>query len=247
MPPSPTPPGLRWADVRGAIRDPLTAVTIVVALGFLLWGPEGRTLLPDGWLPDEPWLAWTLRFALGAAVMVLAPALALRLWARPTDERERRLTAWGFGLGDWRLGLPLAIGLTVAGSALVFFTASNDPGLRAEYPLFAPGPTEEPLPVGTFLAYEAAYFLFFLCGEAAMRGLLLFGLERRVGGPLAVLLTTVIQVVWHTGKPLAELATVPLWGLAAGALNLRLRSFWWMLLAHWATNVTLDAAIHYSP
>ncbi len=223
----------------------MAVVAAAVALGFLVWGPEGRTLLPGAWLPAEPRAAWMLRFAAGAGAMVLVPALALRYFARPVNATDRSLAAWGFGLGDWRRGLPLAIGLTLVGGAIMFFVASTNPGLREEYPLFQPGPSTDPLPATAFATYEATYFLFFLCGEAAMRGLLLFGLERRVGGPLAVLLTTIVQIVWHMGKPLAELATVPLWGLAAGAVNLRLRSFWWLLLAHWATNIMLDVAIHY--
>jgi len=236
-----------WSALRAAGREPLAVVAATVGLGLLLWGPEGQTLLPHAWLPENPRLAWMARFAFGAAVVVLVPALTLRLWARPTDPREHSLAAWGFGLGDWRRGLPLALAFALVGSLATSLAASGDPGLRAEYPLFAPGPARAPLPLTAFASYEAAYFLFFLCGEAAMRGLLLFGLERRVGAVQAVLLTTIVQIVWHTGKPGAELATVPLWGLAAGALNLRLRSFWWLLLAHWASNVSLDFAIHYSP
>ena len=243
---APTDVATPWGELRTQSREPLVVVSAALVLGLLLWGPQGQTVLPPSWLPADPRLSWMVRFAFGATVMVVLPLASLRLWAQPSDPEERDLAAWGFGLGDWRLGLPLALGLTVLGSALMVLGASKNPGLEAEYPLFAPGPGAPPLPAGAWVSYEATYLLFFLCGEAAFRGLLLFGLRRRIGAAAAVLLTTALQVVWHLDKPGAELATAPLWGLAAGALNLRLRSFWWLLLAHWATNVTLDFAIHYS-
>lgn len=227
-----------------SLRDPDVAVPAAILVGMLIWGPNGALLFDvEAALGLDSVEAWMLRFAVGAAAVVVFPALVIRFWIRPPDRRE--LAAWGFGLGDVKLGALLLVGLSVVGCAVMWFGTSRNGAIQAEYPLFAPGPDAPELEMGRFAAYEAAYFLFFLCGEASMRGMLLFGLERRLGAKPAIAVTALIQTVWHLGKPLAELAIAPIWGIAIGAINLRLRSFWWMLVFHWITNVILDLAIHY--
>ncbi|MAC27626.1 MAG: hypothetical protein CMN31_24185 [Sandaracinus sp.] len=236
---------------RGLLRDPDVVVPASVLLGLLLWGPEGDPWLLDfdafGWPAHRAWMA---RFAWGALFVVAVPIAALKLWARPAG-RRRSLAAWGLGLGRWRRGLPWGLGLAIAGALVMVFFTSKDPTMQAEYPLYG----HEPLPTGELVAYEASYLLFFLCGEAGWRGLLLFGLRdallgdrddasaRLRAGAQAVLWTTFIQLVWHLDKPTAELALAPVWGLLVGAASLRLGSVWYMLLFHWVSNVALDLAI----
>lgn len=216
----------------------------VMALGFAGWGAEGRSrLVPDDLL--EPHWVWALRFGVGVTLVVILPLAILRWWGDASDDGERSLQAWGFGLGDWKRGLPLALGLSLAGGAVFFFFVSKDPAMHGEYPLFAPGPPTQRIPVAEFVTYEAIYFLFFLTGEGAMRGILLFGLERRTNAATAIAITTLVQVVWHTGKPVSEMLSAPVWGLLVGIANLRLKSMWWMLIFHWVTNVILDFAIYY--
>lgn len=229
-----------------AARDPDVAVPAAILIGMLVWGPNGALLFDvEQVLGLDPVDAWMVRFAVGALFVVVIPALVIRFWIRPDDDALRKLDAWGFGLGDAKRGaLYLAIA-SVIGCAVMWFGTSQNGDIQGEYPLFAPGPGDPPLEMSRFVGYEAVYFLFFLCGEAAMRGMLLFGLERKLGGKAAIAITALIQMVWHLGKPLAELAIAPVWGVVIGAFNLRLRSFWWMLVFHWLTNVILDLAIHY--
>lgn len=229
-----------------SLRDPDVAVPAAILIGMLLWGPQGALLFDvERLLGLDPVDAWMVRFAAGAFFVVGIPALVIRFWIRPDDDSLRKLDAWGFGLGEAKRGALYLVVATVIGGAVMFFWTSRNADIQAEYPLFAPGPGDPPLEMARFAGYEAAYFLFFLCGEAAMRGMLLFGLERRLGGKAAIAITALIQTVWHLGKPLAELAIAPIWGVVIGAVNLRLRSFWWMLIFHWLTNVILDLAIHY--
>ena len=229
-----------------AARDPDVAVPAAILIGMLVWGPNGALLFDvEQVLGLAPVDAWMVRFALGALFVVAIPALVIRFWTRPDDPALRKLDAWGFGLGDAKRGALYMVVASVIGCAVMWFATSQNDAIRAEYPLFAPGPGAPPLDPARFAAYEGAYLLFFLCGEAAMRGMLLFGLERRLGAKPAIAITALIQTVWHLGKPLAELAIAPVWGVVVGAVNLRLRSFWWMLVFHWLTNVILDLAIHY--
>lgn len=223
-----------WAERRKAS----VAVSLALFAGFLLWGPGGRVPLLDGPLAGlEPAVAWMVRFGVGALLMVALPILVIRYWQ---DDEPNALEAWGLGLGDWRLGLPLALGLGLALGAAMFVLGPGDPALRHEYPLY--GDAHPAL--GLFVAYEAAYLLFFLAGELAMRGILLFGLRRWTGSATAaVILAALPQLIWHLHKPPAEMWAAGFWGLAVGALALRLRSAWWGVLFHWASNVALDVAL----
>jgi hypothetical protein len=125
-----------------------------------------------------------------------------------------------------------------AGSA---WAAPGDPDLSNAYPLFRPDRPE----VALFWTYEAAYLLFFAANELAMRGILLFGLRRWTGSATAaVILAALPQLVWHLHKPPSEMWLAGLWGLAVGALVLRLRSAWWAVLFHWMANVALDVALY---
>ena len=228
--------GLRkgWGERRKA----RVAVSLSLFVGFLLWGPHGRVPALDPWLGDlDAALAWIVRFAVGALVMVGLPALTLRFWQ--TDE-SREWKEWGLGLGDWRLGLPLALGLGVALGGAMTFLGPGDPAIEAEYPLYG----DEHPALGLFVVYEAAYLLLFLANELGMRGILLFGLARWArSDAAAVVLAAIPQLVWHLHKPPAEMWMAGFWGLAVGALALRLGSAWWGVLFHWASNVALDVAL----
>ncbi len=227
--------GLRvgWAERRKAS----VSVSLALFVGFLLWGPGGRVPLLDGLLDaTDPVIGWMIRFAVGAAVMVGVPLVVIRRWQDGPPE----LSAWGLGLGRWRVGLPLALVLGALLGTGTYFLAPGDPDLAAEYPLFGDAsPT-----LGLFIAYEAAYLLFFVANELGMRGILLFGLRDWTdSGAAAVILAAIVQLVWHLHKPASEMWMAGFWGLAVGALALHLRSAWWGVLFHWMSNVALDVAL----
>ena len=215
----------RWSRWIEETRKPQVALPLALTLGFFLWGPEGA-----------PWLlakvAWTpavtgmVSFAIGAAVMVLLPGLVLRFVC------GEKLSDYGLGWGKPKEGLLFAIAAGALSVPVMYFVASQ-PAMQAEYPLYEPG--------DQLLAYEACYLLFFVAGEVSMRGYLLFGVKRWTKSTgMALMISTLVQTVWHLGKPLPELLSAPLWGLAVGALCLRFRSVWYVVVFHYVSNVALD-------
>lgn len=208
----------------------------VVMLALMVWGARGVSRIPWSELFDttDPYLPPVLDFALGTVVAFIIPVLVIRfVWREPLRE-------YGLGLGDQQLSWKVAaIGLVIALPAM--WIGSRDPAMRAAYPRFG---QPDVVPVETFALFALAYGAFFVAQEFAMRGFLLFALERK-GAALAVVVSALVQTLWHLDAPLAELATAPVWGIAAAVLNLRLRSIWPLTFVHWAANVFLDAAIVY--
>lgn len=221
-----------------AIRRREVAAPVVLCVLFPLWGTHGRApfdLAGLLGLGGDPFAGPMLDFAWGALLMVGVPLLVVRLWLREP------VRSYGLGLGDVRLGWKVAvIGLAIGLPAM--WMASRDPAMREVYPRF--GQPDGGVPVDRFVVYSLAYGLFFLAGEFSMRGFLLFALEER-SAAMAVAVTALVQTVWHLGTPVGELASAPVWGVVVGALNLRLRSIWYLFAVHWGTNVWLDAMIVY--
>lgn len=207
------------------LRKPSVALPLTLCVGFLLWGHEGRPWLLSFAPTMAPAHLGMASFAFGALVMVVLPALVLKALGE-------QLLDYGLGAGERKWGVLFA----AAASALsvpVMYLVSADANMQAEYPLYAPG--------DSLVAYELMYFFFFASGEIAIRGYLLFGVKRWSGSTgLALGVSTLVQTVWHLDKPLAELLAAPVWGLAVGALCLRLRSVWYALVFHYASNVALD-------
>ncbi|MCC6624391.1 MAG: CPBP family intramembrane metalloprotease [Deltaproteobacteria bacterium] len=266
-----TPVARPWRDLGLTIVGPLTQawrgadrpafVALTAYLLLFLWGRHGELelLRPLGWgglgSADDParaviiaglgWDQELITFVVGALLLVILPVLLLR-WrygARPVElglgwvPREHA----GFA---WRATLALAV---LAVPAMI--VAASDPGMRAVYPFyrqFGSAPS--------FIAYELAYALFFVVIEFAFRGYLLFGLAEssprtpatpgRPGlGHAAIFVSALAYTIWHHGKPMAELGGTLLWGVVTGAMILRMRSIWPVVLVHWGMNVLLDALI----
>ncbi|RME26048.1 MAG: CPBP family intramembrane metalloprotease [Deltaproteobacteria bacterium] len=145
---------------------------------------------------------------------------------------DRRQT--GASAGDWRFGLKAAAGLYLAFLPLLV-AASFLPEMRMKYPLY-PQATSS---VGAFLAYEAAYVVYFIGWEFIFRGFLLFGLEPAIGAH-SIFVQTIPFALLHFGKPEIESLAAVAAGVILGWLALRTRSFWYGWLLHSAVAVTND-------
>jgi hypothetical protein len=135
-----------------------------------------------------------------------------------------------------------------------FYASAHDPGMKALYPFYRDFDG-----VGELALYELGYFPFFVAIEFIFRGYLLFGLYQfkdrdvlpGVGGergPLvfgyyAILISMLSYTAWHLGKPIPELWGTLVWGIAAGAIALAIRSVWPIVIVHWLLNIWLDLLI----
>ena len=106
---------------------------------------------------------------------------------------------------DGRQGLVwLAVGVPVA--LLAGWLSSADPVMRAVYPL---DPTLQPR-LASFIQHIAGQLVYYVAWELLFRGVLLFGLEKRLGFAGANIVQTALSTVAHFGRPLPEtLAAIP--------------------------------------
>lgn len=253
---------LIWHTVRDALVHPFGRILFTAFLLLMLWGQYGYLeLLSEIWpawrgpgvAPYGPegharpvvfeGIPWDLEliFALaGFVLLVVIPCLVIRLWLKRP-------------LGEFGLTLPPANrrGLAVlsflfltAVSIPAFYLGSTNEDMQALYPYYRPFTGW-----GAFALYQLTILLFYITIEFIFRGYLLFGVaheeERIHGGTLlfprwALLIQMLSYTAWHLGKPLPEVWGTLVWGLAAGAVTLAIRSVWPVILSHWLLNVLLD-------
>lgn len=194
----------------------LGAALITAALLTRLVEPALIRANPHLWGP-----ATALGVALGAA--------ALR--------RLGRVSAWGFGLGDWRFWAPRAGAaiLVIVPSAVAL--VANTPSLAEFYPTHKPARSsasalaEQMLGIGVdFVGWELLF-----------RGFLLHGIARR-DPVLAIWAQAIPFALLHFDRPQVESALSLLGGLVAGWFCLRARSFWPLFFIHWAQMIAVASA-----
>jgi membrane protease YdiL (CAAX protease family) len=131
-----------------------------------------------------------------------------------------RLTNYGWGLGDWRWGVALAVcGCAVMTPIIV--TVGSNPDFRTYYAVSS-------APVGDLLVTN---LLDLIPAEFLLRGFLMFTLLRTIG-PLGIVIAQMPFVFVHLGKPEVELFSTLLGGMVFGWLDWRTRSIWWSALGH---------------
>lgn len=234
---------------------------------IMLWGYHGELdllrWLWDGWqgpgsnidtrvkiIPGLPWDQELISFWAGAILLVGIPIILIKCLFK------QKLSDYGLGLPPKRkmkLAFWSFIGLTVI-SLPAFYLGAQDEGMREVYPFY-----KSFSGCGQFLIYQLTYLPFFIAIEFIFRGYLLFGLagvrdeemqNTGEGTPgvfyfhrYAILIQMLSYTAWHLGKPIPELWGTLVWGLAAGAIALAIRSVWPIILSHWLLNVFLDALI----
>jgi hypothetical protein len=129
--------------------------------------------------------------------------------------------------------------------------------MQKEYPLF--GEVIGKGNWGAFIIYELVYFLFFAALEFVYRGYLLFGLLKikdlealkdikgskgpLVFGIYAILIQMLSYTMWHIAKPVPEIIGTVFWGICVGAVALKIRTIWPIIIAHWLLCVFLDIVL----
>lgn len=256
-----------WHTVRDAIAHPFGRILFTAFLLLMLWGQHGNLeLLHEIWpewrgpgvapygpehprpviLPGVPWDLELLFAFAGFFLLVVIPCLVIRLWIK------RPLSEFGLTLPPrdrWRLALLSFVLLTVV-SLPAFYLGATHPEMKALYPYYRPFSGW-----GAFALYQLTILFFYITIEFIFRGYLLFGVaheEERMHGAAvfphwALLIQMLSYTAWHLGKPLPEVWGTLVWGLAAGAVTLAVRSVWPVILSHWLLNVFLDWVILNSP
>jgi membrane protease YdiL (CAAX protease family) len=132
---------------------------------------------------------------------------------------RERPSEYGLHIGEWRVGLAVAVGLAALVTPVVILAAGL-PDFQLYYATLEGGLLAF---VGRVLDVGAAEFLF--------RGFLMWTLIR-VAGPLGVVLATFPFVFIHLGKPELETLSTFFGGLAFGWLAWRTRSVLYGALLH---------------
>jgi hypothetical protein len=221
-------------------------IMISVFLLLIVWGPEGRPIFTPwfkDWINEDPAQAQfrlvMLSFASGFVLLAVIPILLIKL------RFKESLADYGLGLGDAKLGLTF-LGLLLLINAPLFYFATLGQEMQAEYPLIYQGmdtaQIKQQFQWQTFIVYELVYSSFFFAIEFVFRSYMLFGLREKFG-LYSILIQMLSYTAWHLSKPLPELIGTPAWGFATAAVTLRVRSVWYVFLAHWLLNIFLDTMI----
>jgi membrane protease YdiL (CAAX protease family) len=225
----------RQAPLRATLYG---AVALALMLVYLHQGHRGffcrhfaPALLPGASGAEVEWWGTLYQFASASVLFFLVPLVLLKFLG---GEKLREL---GLGLGDVRFGL----WVVVLGWLLLAlpggFSAGGMEDFRAEYPL-----AKLSVENGTrFVLYQLAYgLLYYVAWEAFFRGFLQMGLRPYIGDLAAILVQTATSTLLHIGKPAGEIWAALLAGFLFGALMLRMRSIWPLVLVHWGLGLLTD-------
>jgi membrane protease YdiL (CAAX protease family) len=194
---------------------PVRATIAITVTVFVVVFDFSRTFIPDELIryDHNPGMqrlqAWD-RFILFLIVPLLAVLLAFR-------DRPSR---YGLHVGEWRLGLALAIAGCAVMTPIVLWFA-RFPDAEAYYAPSWSDPGD--VLVTNLMDLVSAEFLF--------RGFLMLSLVRAIG-PIGVLVATLPFVFTHLTKPELELISTLIGGMLYGWLAWRTRSIVWGALAH---------------
>ena len=207
------------------LRLPRRATVAIAVTVFVVIFDFSRTFIPDALIqydhnPGMQRLQAFDRFVLFFLVPLLVVVLGFR-------ERPSR---YGLRMGEWRIGLPLAVlGCALMTPVALWF--ATQPDARAYY-----GPSWSSLP--DVLATNAVDLF---SAEFLFRGFLMLTLVRAIG-PIGVLVATVPFVFTHLTKPELELISTLIGGMLYGWLAWRTSSIVWGALAHTYILTLLTAA-----
>jgi len=169
-------------------------------------------------LPQAPLLSQGIDRPLLYFIVPLATLLILG--ERPTD--------YGLRIGQWRMGVPLALGAIFVLTPVII-VAAGLPDFARFYRLDAYGEFSVAREhTGWAIAGFAADVI---SAEFLFRGFLMWTLVRLMG-PAGVLMATIPFVFTHLGKPELETLTTLFGGLGFGWLAWRTQSIWYGAAIH---------------
>lgn len=188
------------------LRLPLRETIVVLVTTFVLVIDWYHPLL----LGIDPELSLGLA---RVGLFLVVPMLTLFLLGE-------RASDYGLRIGEWRVGLPVFVGLAVLVTPIILVVS----GLPDFDLYYSHDPDSLPAAlIGNVLEVGAAEFLF--------RGFLMWTLIR-IAGPMGVVLATFPFVFTHHGKPELETLSTFFGGLGFGWIAWRTRSVLYGALLH---------------
>ena len=222
-------------DAQTVVTFGVTFAIIFFCTAYLYYGT--RAFFPDlrRILDLDPRADWGGVYQCGAAfALLLIPAVLLARRGLGLSWRDM-----GFGLGDWRIGLRIAVPLSLAILVLVPLSAGlvgADSPLCRFYPLAPFAAESTPM----YLAWEAFYLVYYVAWEGLFRGVIQLGLSRYLGVIQALLLQTALTTLLHAPNPEIETFAALAAGPVLGLLALRTGSIWYVLMIHFAAGAATD-------
>lgn len=142
--------------------------------------------------------------------------------------------AYGFRLGNWRVGLMWTV-IGCVGMALILWFVARSPNMQEYYAI------RTPQSVGRLIWLNGVELFAW---EFIWRGLLLFAFARAFGPGPAIFLQAVPFALMHLGKPEVETLSTIFGGAAFGFIAWQSDSFFYPFLIHWfITSFTMLVAV----
>jgi len=178
---------------------------------------------------------------------------------------RRRLTDFGVGFGDYKLGLKIfglflavmlpltilvgllpdicnAIGWAGGAKSLGTFSTFYPKVKWINPSLIGKADISTSAVIGRMLLVHLFLLIYFIGWEFIYRGYMLFGLYDRYGFA-AILIANIPFVVLHYSKPLPEALGSVIAGIALCVLALKTRSFWPCAFLHWVIAASMEMVV----
>lgn len=173
-----------------------------------------------------PWLWWVS----GCVVLLLLVPMALMRFVGGVGPRATGLRVKGTGRDARLYALLFVVFLPVV------WLASRRDDFQWTYPFYPRPPKKAG---GDWVAFEAAYFVQFLCVEWFFRGFMVLGLKPRLGrASILVMLAPYCMIHFH--KPMPEAFGAIGAGLVLGSLSYRTGTIVWGWFLHYGVALTMD-------
>lgn len=172
------------------------------------------------------WYPWVYHHLASLIFFAVFPMLTITYLLR------ENLHHFGIGMGDWRFGLKATIIAFVILPLPLYITSHNPEHLKT-YPLVK-------LNVDSYselMWWALAMLPHYIGWEFFFRGYIGFGMKKKYGAFMAIMLQTLLTTLEHIGKPSGEIIGAIPAGIYLGLLTYRTNSIWWAVLFHWYLGV----------
>jgi len=94
-----------------------------------------------------------------------------------------------------------------------------------------------------FVIIESIYLLYYIGWEFLFRGFLLFGLAKKFGIWIAIMIETIPSTILHYNKPPGEIILAVIGGFILGYYALKYKTIFFAVIIHWAAGLMMDGFV----